>query len=144
MVSTVELRRALLLFAIVLGLAAIVAAVSGTRSDRTRTSAAVPNSPPGETAHPGPVRQTTLRFDSAGPVVTRTARVDESVTVSVKVDEAGTVELQGLGLSDDAEPLTPAQFDVLADQPGRHAVLLLPPNGVRPRTVGRLVFRPQR
>jgi hypothetical protein len=144
MVSDVELRRVLLLFAIVLGLAAIVAAVSGSRSDRTRTSASAPALPPAATARPGPARQTTIRFDAAGPTVTRAARVDESVTVSVKVDEAGTVELQGLGLSDDAEPLTPARFDVLADRPGSHAVLLIPPNGVRARTIGRIVFRPQR
>ena len=82
MVSDVELRRALLLFAIVLGLAAIVAAVSGSRSDRTRTTAAAPTSPPAATARPGPARQTTMRFDAAGPAVTRTARVDESVTVA--------------------------------------------------------------
>lgn len=143
MVSTVELRRALLLFAIVLGLAAIVAAVSGSRSDRTRTRAAEPAAPPAAIARPGPARETTIRFDAAGPASTRSAHVDESVTVDVKVDEPATVELQGLGLADDAEPLTPARFDVLATRPGRHAVLLIPPDGVRARTVGHIVFRPR-
>jgi hypothetical protein len=138
----VELRRALLLFAIVLGLAAIVAAVSGTRSGHSRTDTA-PAAPSTASARPGPARQATIRFDADGPAVTRTAHVDEAVTVVVKVDEPGPVELQGLGLADDAEPLTPASFDVLAARPGRHAVLLVPPDGVRPRTVGRIVFRPQ-
>ena len=143
MVSIVELRRALLLFAIVLGLAAIVAALSGSHSRRTPTTAATPASP-GATARPAPARQATIRFDSAGPVTTRTARVGEAVTVDVRVDEPGTVELQGLGMASDAEPLTPARFEVLATRPGSHAVLLLPPNGVRSRTVGHVVFRPQR
>jgi hypothetical protein len=143
MVSAVELRRALLLFAIVLGLAAIVAALSNTRSGHSDTTAALP-APRPATARPAPARQGTIRFDAGGPAATHFARVDESVTVDVKVDEAGTVELQGLGLSADAEPLTPARFDVLASQPGKHAVLLIPPNGVRARTVGHIVVRPQR
>jgi hypothetical protein len=55
-------------------------------------------------------------------------------TLLVGVREPGQVEIPGLGLIADAEPLTPARFDLLLASPGRYRVLLR-----RSRTPGRSV-----
>ena len=56
--------------------------------------------------------------------------------MTVKVTAPGQVELEGLGLSAAAEPLTPARFEVLADRPGRHPVRFAPTQGDEARSVG--------
>ncbi len=138
-----ELRRALLLFAIVLGLAAVVMTLSGPSATKpAKTAPSVTRTP---TARPGPAAQRTLElvFDSAHAPVTHRLPVGRPATVTVRVQEPGTVDLRGLGLTAPAEPGTPARFDVLADREGRHAVTLTPPDGTQGRTVGTLVARPR-
>jgi hypothetical protein len=137
----VELRRALLLFAIVLGLAAVVATLSSpTSPSRTDTAPIVS---PTQTARPGPrgARTRTLAFNAGRAPVTKTLDAGHAATVVVKVDEPGTVVLRGLGLTAPAEPLTPARFDLLSGSAGRHQVELIAANGVRGRTVGVIVIR---
>jgi hypothetical protein len=136
----VELRRALLLFAIVLGLAAIVASLSSPRTSKPDSGS--PAVAPTETASPGTAaKPVNLRFDTARAPATRRMDTGQPARVSVEVEEPGTVELQGLGLSASAEPLTPAQFDVLSSRPGHYPVRLMAVNGVRARTVGAIVIR---
>ena len=53
-------------------------------------------------------------------------RAGQPATVYVEVDEPGQVDIADLGLSAAAEPLTPARFDVLTNETGRHAITFMP------------------
>ena len=140
--AAVELRRALLLFAIVLGLAAIVTSVSRTPEEgRDRPS----ESPPATavaTPRPGAAEPLELRFDQASKRSTRPLEPGRPATVIVAVDEPGQVEIEGLGLSAAAEPLTPARFDVLVSDEGRHPVRFTPAESGESELVGTLDVRP--
>ncbi len=140
MVGCVEIRRALLLFAIVLGLAAIVTSLSNTRGGTDRRSSAPPPttaSSPTATTTPAPIR-----FDADRGPVTHAIDAGQSVTVMVSAEEPGTVEL--LGVASPVEPLTPARFDIYASRAGRHEVRLTSPATVRGRSIGVLIVRPAR
>lgn len=138
-----HLRRALLLFAIVLGLAALAASISRAPRESTRKSpppaglprASAPQAAPGR----GRLRTVTVRFDARRSARRRTIAVGESASVVVEVPQSGQVLLEGLGLSAPAEPLTPARFDVFADRPGEHDVVFWPVGTGERRRVGVLV-----
>jgi len=138
----VELRRALLLFAIVLGVAAVVAALASPTSRRSDTTTS--SAPPAREVAPRgsgrpPAR---VRVNGRHAPVTRRLQVGRATTVVVSVDEPGQVELRGLGLTQPAEPGTPATFETLPSARGRYEVLFTPAGGVRARPLGRLVSRP--
>ena len=136
-----ELRRALLLFAIVLGVAAIVAAVANPparEADRTTTAPAAADARPAKPGRP-PVR---IRLDGRDAPRTRRLEIGRAATLTVPVDEAGLVELSGLGLTDTAEPTDPAMFDLFPTTRGRYEVLFTPAGGVRARALGALVSQP--
>ena len=139
-----HLRRALLLFAIVLGLAAVAASVS--RTDRTRPSPSPP-APNTTTETAGPRTDTgpapdpgsrVLRFDQGGRREVRDLQVGRAATVVVNVDSAGQAELPGLGDIRPAEPATPASFDVFTNQPGSFPVIFHPAGGGHTERVGTL------
>jgi len=122
----VELRRALLLFAVVLGLAAIATSVSRP-AERGGDEASDPGR---RTPTAGP-RRTALQPALISFATTATPRerrlaVNRPATVTVEVARAGQVELAGLGLTAEAQPLTPARFDVLERRPGRYKVRFTP------------------
>jgi hypothetical protein len=128
----VHLRRALLLFAIVLGLAAIAASVSRPRDTSEDPSRAPPiteaEQPP--TAAPGTAAPATpaaveLTFFAGDPEAQR-IRAGQAATVYVEVEEPGQVAIPDLGMSAAAEPLTEARFDVLTRETGRHPILFEP------------------
>ncbi len=137
-----ELRRALLLFAIVLGVAAVVAALaspSSRRSDGGATTA-----PARTPAAPAAARRPTrVRIGARGAPVRRTLEVGRAATVVVSVDEPGQVEIRSLGLTDAAEPHDPAVFETLPMRERRHEVLFTPAGGVRARVVGVLASQPR-
>jgi hypothetical protein len=144
----VHLRRALLLFAIVLGLAAVAASVSRPRNESdplrppaTTTTEAQPRAPtvaPEPAGAPTPVQLTFL----AGHPRARGIQAGEAATVLVEVDEAGQVGIGGLGMSAVAEPLTPARFDVLTNTTGRHPITFVPAGAEDlEKRVGTLVVR---
>lgn len=141
-----ELRRALLLFAIVLGLAAIASSIArppGDRAARERrpqpaAERATPTASPQRTARPPAVltlaigrRPATVRLEAG-----------RAATLTVVAPEAGQVTVEGLGLAANAEPVTPARLEVLAAEPGRHRVRFAPAGGGEARTVGALDIRP--
>jgi hypothetical protein len=136
----VHLRRALLLFAIVLGLAAIAASVSRPRDtpDRSDEFQAAPPStgakrtPTAPSPPDGPSPAAELTFVAADP---RPQRIQpgQAATVLVEVEEAGQVEIPDLGISAVAEPLTPARFEVLARAAGRHRITFTPADGTGER-----------
>jgi hypothetical protein len=125
-----HLRRALLLFAVVLGVAAVLASLTGParRSDEpvdpARTSV-LPKLGP-QPAPRGPAR---LRFAEGGKRERRSLAPGRSAVVTVEVKRPGQVEVEDLGLTAAAEPLTPARFDVLTRSSGRHDVRFTPVAG---------------
>jgi hypothetical protein len=146
-IGAVHLRRALLLFAIVLGLAAVAASVSRTERNpgqrptppppRTSTDTATPSTETTPTPAPDPGRKP-LRFEQGGKRELRVLRVGQAATVLVEVDSAGQAELAGLGLSRSAEPATPASFEVFRTEPGSFPVLFHPAAGGEAERVGTL------
>ena len=136
-----ELRRALLLFAIVLGVAAVVAALASPTPRRSETTSSAPPAPEATPRGSGrpPAR---VRVNGRRAPVTRTLQAGRATTVIVAVDEPGQVELRGLGLTQAAEPRTPAVFETLPSARGRYEVLFTPAGGVRARPLGMLVSRP--
>jgi hypothetical protein len=145
----VHFRRALLLFAIVLGLAALAASVSRTPSDNGTTTAPTRFPPPPQETETTPTLEAgppvpaakTINFDSAHP---KTHKVDAGTptTVVVKVESPGQVLIPTLGVSDSAEPLTPASFDLLPTQPGPAAILFNPAGSSQTEDAGTLLVEP--
>jgi len=126
----VELRRALLLFAIVLGLAAVVSSLANPRTSEDRAAdepartapEANPSSGSTATAQPAAGQTAVIRFAVGKPRKTETVRAETAATVEASVEEPGEVRIDGLGLITQATPLTPARFDVLSTRPGRYPV----------------------
>ena len=138
-----QVRRVLLLFALVLGLSAVVASLApppekpGDEDRGTDTS--VTTSP--QSTGPA-MRRMPIRIVARGPKarpVTRRVREGSSFALEVPVREPGDVVLDELGLRQSADPHTPAQFYVLASPPGRYAVAFVPVLGGR-RVIGHLAF----
>lgn len=135
-----ELRRALLLFAIVLGLAAIAASVSRPpASDEGETAA---GAPPGErstpTARPSPGAgpPAEIAFEADLQPETRTVPAGRAATVTINAYEPGQVDITRLGLTAPAEPTAPARFDLLAQSPERYAITFIPTNTGKQRKIG--------
>ena len=137
----VHLRRALLLFAIVLGLAALTASFSRPREERGREApaqTAPTSSVPTETLAPGNARELrTLEFDASEDQVRR-LEPGTAATLVVAVAEAGLVDIPALGATAPAEPLTAAQFDVLPSDPGRYELRFTPAGGEESELAGTL------
>jgi hypothetical protein len=141
----VHLRRALLLFAIVLGMAALVASLSRPIDQRRTDTTPAPEPGPGPaTATPGaaPESGTVL----SRPIVFQAAEEEskkvpagDAATVEVEVTQAGTVEIRDMGLSSAADPVTPARFDILPTRPGRYEVTFIPARGEQSEPAGSLV-----
>ena len=143
-----ELRRALLLFAIVLGLAAVVSSLARPPvregSDQGRAPADQRSSPSRPTASAGPAADGTLRisFMVGRTRKTETLMAGVAATVMVAVEEPGEASISGLGLAAQAEPLTPARFDVLSTRPGRYEVRFTAVPDNRSRLLGFLQVVP--
>jgi hypothetical protein len=139
--SRVHIRRALLLFAIVLGMAALVASLSRPADERRSDTVTSEQPTPGPpTATPGPQAeaQSVVAFDATENQTKKVAE-GSAVTVEVSVGEPGNVQIPDLSLSAAAEPLTPARFDILAGEPGTHELLFSPADGERTEQAGKLV-----
>jgi hypothetical protein len=126
----VHLRRALLLFAIVLGLAAIAASVSRPRDSAQQAESPAPATETEQTplvrpGPEGPPPATELTFFAADPGRQR-LEAGQAATVFVEVEEPGQVEIADLGISASAEPLTPARFELLTRATGRYPITFTP------------------
>jgi hypothetical protein len=141
----VHLRRALLLFAIVLGLAALAASVSRPRDEGEGGDAPATGSAPAQTERSPTVAPGTAPANERTQTITFAADGDEShrlepgrgATVLVEVEEAGQVEIPDLGLTDAATPVTPARFEVFG-APGRYEIRFTPAGEAESRAVGTL------
>jgi hypothetical protein len=124
-----------LLFAIVLGLAAVAAAVA----DRSTTRHAPSASPPRAAARGAQRQAAALIFDASRPRRRLGLEVGRRAELIVRVAQPGQVTIPGLGLTDSAEKSTPAQFDVLTDRQGRYELVYMPAAAEAGRPAGVLV-----
>jgi hypothetical protein len=144
-----HVRRALLLFAIVLGLGALAASVSRPRDEEPAREPAqppatapdaqsVPEASPGEAPSELASADDTVVFDAAEPR-RRGLEAGRAASVEVAVDQPGLVSIPLLGESASADELTPARFDVLVNQTGRYPIVFAPSAGDEERRAGTLV-----
>ena len=144
-----HIRRALLLFAIVLGLAAIATSISRSPDDSGDTEPPPvapseteelpsPSVSPGDAAPVSGVRELVFEADR-----TQTRQLDagQPATVLVEVEEPGMVEIPDLGLTAPAEPLTPARFEILTSNPDRIDITFTAAEDDFPGPAGTLVVR---
>lgn len=139
--SYVHLRRALILFAVVLGVAALAASVVEPRRPAPDVvappsvgSGTAPDAG-GSAASPDAA---TLSFDASEPR-THTAGDRQALTILVSVPAPGLVEIPELGLIAQGDPLTPARFELLAKDPGSYAITFSRGAGQTPAAAGTLV-----
>src|SRR3954469_23923113 len=134
-IGPVHFRRAILLFALILGLAALVAAVSPTRVARGPALA-----PPtaGSCTEPA-IRE--LAFSVGGKRVRR-AREGEHVVVSVASEAGGLATIPRLGRTATVGPGAPGRLHPPAPAPGRYRVTLATADTGEPKRIGTLVTRP--
>ena len=135
-IRRVHFRRTILLFALVLGIAALVAAVSPTRVAKGPALA-----PPAQGTRPEPSTRE-LAFGAGDPRRVRRAREGEHVVISVASEAGGVATIPRLGLTGTAGPAAPARFDLLAPSPGRYDVMIATSGTDEPKLVGTLISRP--
>ncbi len=126
-----QVRRALLLSAIVLGFLALAATLSQPpRRDAKTAPAPVAGElrPPVRLALSANGRPRTLRLE-AGAVA----------SLTVEVPEAGQVELKDPPLLSAADATTPAVFPLRIERPGRYPVLVTPAASGEQRRAGTVV-----
>ena len=133
-----HLRRALLLFAIVLGTAAFVASLSQPAEERPEPNRSgeprVPTATPAPSSRPKRPISFEARRDES-----RRVRAGQAATLEVAVTEPGSVEIPSLGLSSPAAPLTPARFELFPAEPGDYEIVFTAAADAERRPAGRLV-----
>ena len=134
-----HVRRAILLFALVLGLTALAAAVSPSRNRGTTAPAPAPEVAPTNVLP----RVVAFAARASGVPQLRRARTGEHLLVTVSSADGGLVTIPRLGRTATVTDAAPAQFDLLAPRAGRYDVLLELAGGPsEPRRLGTLVTRP--
>jgi hypothetical protein len=134
----VHLRRAILLFALVLGVTAVAAAVSPTRDD---TGPAVAPAPAVSAAEALP-RHVVLDARHSRRSRVMRARVGEHIVVSVLESEGGLATIPRLGRTATVSVDAPASFDLLGPPAGRYDVMFEASGSNEARRVGTLVTGP--
>ena len=129
----------LLLFALVLGLSALVAAAVSPPEEDEEPAREAPTgqSQPGATARL--VRFEVPERPARADAPTRRVPPGSRLSVEVAVPRPGEVTISALGLRQSGDPLAPARFDLLAPEAGRYAVVFEPVRGPD-RVVGRIAF----
>jgi hypothetical protein len=132
----VQLRRALLAFALVLAAVSLGSALTAPREEEDDSEP--PARPAPRTSTPGAVTVSFRQPVEAAPP-TREVRVNAHVILRVSARTAGNVEIAGLGLNQSVTPAAPAVFDLLTTEAGRFDVVLLPLTGPERIKLGTLV-----
>jgi len=144
-IDPVHIRRALLLFAIVLALAALVTSVSqptkNTRKDPPPPPSQAEGTPEAS-GRPAPRSGKVVRvLERPGKPRPVRLAAGQAATLEVTVRRPGIVEVPGLGLSASADPGTPAALSVLVRRPRRLDVLFMPAGSNERRPIGTVVVR---
>ena len=138
------MRRAILLFALVLGLTALAAAVSPSRGGGggggVTPVAPAPAVSPAQ-AMPRQIVLDARRARGRRPKLLR-ARAIEHVVVTVLASRGGLATIPRLGRTASVSAAAPALFDLLAPAPGRYDVMFEAAGSSEPRRAGTLVTRP--
>jgi hypothetical protein len=139
----VHVRRAILLFALVLGLTALAAAVSPSRDSGGGGGAPVAPAPAVSAAQalPRQIVLDTRRSRGRTPKLLR-ARENEHIVLLVLASGGGLATLPQLGRTASVSAAAPALFDLLAPPPGRYDVMFEATGSREPRRAGTLVTRP--
>ena len=136
-----------MLFAIVLGLAALATSVSRSPREATREPRLAPPASgpaagaPGAAPQPESAAQGEVRLPTPRGRHSVALRPDAAASLLVSVPVAGRIDLPTLGLSSPAEPLTPARFELLLEEPATHEVRFTPAEDGETRRFGRVVVR---
>ena len=134
-----HLRRALLLFAIVLGFAAIAAWLAppptDEDADEPSTTVEAPAPAPDDRAPAARAPEELGFVTGEEEPERRRVEAGRRAVVTVAVQDSGQVSIEGLGLLQSAEPGTPARFDVLLTRAGRYEITFQPVEG-RPERIG--------
>jgi hypothetical protein len=123
-------RRLLVLFAVLLGLTALVTSLA-PRPTITRPGLAQPTTTPAPTETPAPKTASSRRIEktiSADPGKGRArinARVGDVLALTVKGDVLDGVEIEDAGKLEPIEPGSPARFELLLDRRGELRVDLV-------------------
>ena len=133
-----HIRRALLLFAIVLGMAALVASLSRPPENRTKTEQSREPGPPEAAPAPADNPPRPITLDASSRERRRLAQ-GRAATVEIAVEEPGTIDVPDLGLTANADEHTPARFEVFPTRAGSFAILFRPVDGDESRPAGTLV-----
>lgn len=131
-----------------LGVAAIVSSIA--RPPERGGDDAGDSSPPAKQQTASPTKQgsrtpqpVTVEFRAGAKPQTRKIEVGQPATVLVDVQTPGQIDIPSLGLTDAAEPLTPALFEVLVTAKGKHAIMAQPATSdALPSTIGTLKVVP--
>jgi hypothetical protein len=127
-------RRFLLLVAVLMGLTALAASVAPRQA--TQHGAATPTPTPSSSAGTGDLRTVSKKLNTAEGITRVVVHEGDLVDLEVSGSEVDSVTLRDEVVPID--PDSPAQFELLADQPGEFPIELLDAG----RQVGTLVVRP--
>jgi hypothetical protein len=111
----------------VLGVAAIASSIArppdrgGDETASDRAAAPVAGKPTRKSPQP-----TTIEFEPGAKPRTLELEVGQPATVLVAVETPGEVDIPSLGLTEPAEPLTPALFELLVTEAGSHPIVVQP------------------
>lgn len=95
----------------------------GAASTAPKTAKKTPSAtkPGGKTPQP-----TTIEFRTGAKPQTRKLELGQPATILVDVETPGQIDIPSLGLTEPAEPLTPAMFEVLVTSKGSHPIMAQP------------------
>jgi len=136
-------RRLLVLFAVLLGLTALVTALAPRPTVKPRPESArvaTPTPTPSSTAAGRTTRRLvrTVSADAGKPRARVRARAGDVLALTVKGDVLDGVEITGLGKLEPIEPGSPARFEMLLEAAGEFPVTLIDGR----RSVGRIDVAP--
>jgi hypothetical protein len=134
-------RRLLIIMLVLLGMSTLAAALAPVNPDSedTSTTTRTDRTERGERTD-GQLVERTIDVRAKRPKTIRVPLGDQ-VSLRVRSKRFGRVEIRGLGLFEDVAPLSPARFNVLAEEEGRHEIRLLG----QKRELGALEFtKPER
>ena len=111
---------------ILLGTSTLAAALVPTppTGEDTSSSSTSPRTSPVPAG--GELVEVKLDVDAKRPPTVRAALGDQ-VSIVVRSSEAAQIQIERLGLLNDVLPLSPARFNILANQPGRFEISQVEP-----------------